>query len=95
MGTENWRCPNSRKKSSVESLLRLNRLDWAVVLAEHYGVDILSQHRRNYRSHFPLRAMQNDLVHVQELYNVNHFGPNSTADISNLHIFLHTSLNLK
>lgn len=53
MGIENWRCPNSRKKSSIESLLRLNRLDWAAVLAEGYGVDILSQHCSNYGSHFP------------------------------------------
>lgn len=45
MGTESWRCPNSRKKSSVELLLRLNGLDVAVVLAESRGVDILSQHR--------------------------------------------------
>lgn len=71
MGTENWRYPNSRKKSSLELLLRLNRSDWAVVLAESYGVDILSQHRSNYRSHFLLRAMQNELLHVHVLYNIN------------------------
>lgn len=72
MGTEHCGYPNSRRKSSSGLLLRLNRLDWADVLAESYGVDILSRHRSDYRSHFLLRAMQNDLLHVRALYNMSH-----------------------
>ena len=60
--------PNSRTKSNMELMLRLNRPDWAVVLAQRYRVDILSQRRSDHWSHFPLRAMQNDVLQIQVLY---------------------------
>lgn len=70
MSTENWRSPNSRKKFSVAFLLRLSGSDMAVVLAESGGEGILSQRHCDYQSHFPLSMMQNDLLHVETLYNI-------------------------
>lgn len=69
-GTENWRCPNSRKKSSVALLLRVSGSDMAVMLAERGGEGILSQRHCDDQSHFPLSMMQNDLLRVETLYNI-------------------------
>lgn len=67
METENWRYANSRTKSSSKLFLSLNGPDSAVVSAESFRLDILTQHRSNYCSHFLLHAMQNDWLHVHVL----------------------------
>lgn len=54
-------------RNPAQLLLRLNRLDVAVMLAESGG--ILSQHRGDYQIHF-ISIMQNDLLHVEMLNKI-------------------------
>lgn len=99
-GAVTRRYPNSRTKSNVELLSRLNRLDWAVVSARRYGVDIVSQRHGDHWSHFPLRAMQNDLLHIQVLLiqgqtclpEVGHLNYHQAAQESNYLTILHSAL---